>query len=327
MEKGRHWKRVGLFVISFLSVLLILNAGAPVSWAKYPDRPINMIVGFSPGGASDLGSKVVADKLEEFLGEPLVANYKPGGGGTLSASYLAKAKQDGYTTLVMVSFMNLPPEVKKLDYSLNDFLLTGLWGRAPYFIMVKADSKWKTLKDLVEDAKKNPGKLTFGTTGATAGGNFVYSLLAKHAGIKMTMVPFKSCGDTLTALLGGHIDSYFCVGAGGVQESNLVRTLATAEEKRLEGLPDIPTIAELGWPVYFSTWYSFAFPKGTPEEIVDTFARAQEKAIQKYKKEITQNLNRVNMWPAFGDPQAAVKEFRNQYNVIKEIMEETKGGK
>jgi len=289
----------------------------------YPTRPINMIVGFAPGGASDLGSKIVADKMPEFLGQPLTPVYKPGGGGTLSASFLAKAKPDGYTTLVMVSFMNLPPEAaKSLDYKLDDFILTGMWGRAPYFVIVKADSRWKTLKDLVEEAKKNPGKLSFGTTGATAGGYFVYSLLAKHSGIKMTFVPFKSCGEVMTSLLGGHIDVYFCVGAGGATDSPLMRTLACAEDKRLEGLSDVPTITELGWSTKFSTWYTFAFPKGTPKEIVDKFSTAQKKAIEKYSKEITQNLRKVDMWPIFMDQEATVKEFQNQYEVIRAIMKE-----
>lgn len=325
MKKERHWKRFSLLVISFTVVLWGMNAGASVSWAaeKYPDRPVNMIVGFSPGGASDLGSKIIADKVSEFLGQPLVATYKPGGGGTLSASYVAKAKPDGYTTLVMVSFMNLPPEVKKLDYKLDDFVLTGLWGRAPYFIIVKADAKWKTLKDFVEDAKKNPGKLTYGSAGVNTGGHFVGTLLEKQAGIKLTHVPFKSCADALTAMMGGHVSAYICVGIGEAKDTATQRTLATAEQERLEGLEEIPTVAELGWPVYFSTWYTFAFPKGTPDRIVDTFSKAQQKAIEKYKKEITQNLNRVNMWPSFGAPQGAVKEFKNQYNVIREIMKET----
>jgi tripartite-type tricarboxylate transporter receptor subunit TctC len=293
-----------------------------VAAEQYPSRPINMIVGFAPGGASDLGSKIIADRLTEFLGQPLTPVYKPGGGGALSASFVAKTKPDGYTTLVMVSFMNLPPEARKLDYKLDDFILAGMWGRAPYFIFVKADSRWKTLKDLVEEAKKNPGKLSFGSTGATAGGTFVYRLLAKYSGAKMTEVPFKSCGEVMTALLGGHIDAYFCVGAGGATESALVRNLACAEEKRLPGLENVPTITELGWPAQFSTWYTFAFPRGTPKDVVDRFSAAQKKAIEKYSKEISEALRRVDMWPIFMDRQATVKEFQNQYEVIRMIMKE-----
>jgi len=313
--------RKGIIMLCVSAGLLLCN-GLVGAADEYPNKPINMIVGFAPGGASDLGSKIVSDKMQEFLGQPLVANYKPGGGGTLSASYVARAKPDGYTALVMVSFMNLPPEATKLDYKLDDFILTGMWGRAPYFIIVKADSRWKTLQDLVNEAKKSPGKLSFGTTGRTAGGHFVYNLLAKQAGIKMTYVPFKSCGEVMTSLLGGHIDAYFCVGAGGVAESGLARTLACAEEKRLEGL-DIPTIKELGWPASFSTWYTFAFPKGTPKDVVDKFSEAQKKTIDKYSKEIGERLRKVDMWPIFMDRQATVKEFDNQYDVIRTIMKET----
>jgi tripartite-type tricarboxylate transporter receptor subunit TctC len=314
-------KRVFVFTVAVMGMLSLL-AGTAVTAQKYPDRPINMIVGFSPGGASDLGSKIVADRLTEFLGQPLTPVYKPGGGGALSASFLAKAKPDGYTTLVMVSFMNLPPEARKLDYKLDDFTLTGMWGRAPYFILVKADSRWKTLKDLVEEAKKNPGKLSFGSTGATAGGTFVYRLLSKYSGAKMTEVPFKSCGEVMTALLGGHIDAYFCVGAGGATESATMRNLACAEDKRLPGLENVPTISELGWPVHFSTWYTFAFPKATPKKVVDRFATAQRKAIEKYSREIGEGLRRVDMWPVFMDRAATVKEFQNQYEVIRMIMKE-----
>jgi tripartite-type tricarboxylate transporter receptor subunit TctC len=314
-------KRIFVLTISVAGMFFLL-AGAAGAAEKYPNRPINMIVGFAPGGASDLGSKIVADRMPEFLGQPLTPVYKPGGGGALSASFVARAKPDGYTTLVMVSFMNLPPEAKSLDYKLDDFILTGMWGRAPYFILVKADSRWKTLKDLVEEAKKNPGKLSFGSTGTTAGGTLVYNLLAKYSGAKMTYVPFKSCGEVMTALMGGHIDAYFCVGAGGATESALMRNLACAEEKRLDGLENIPTIAELGWPAKFSTWYTFAFPKGTPKEVVDRFSTAQQKAIEKYSREISEGLRRVDMWPIFMDREATVKEFQNQYEVIRMIMKE-----
>ena len=111
----------------------LLCTGLVEAAEQYPNKPINMIVGFAPGGASDLGSKIVSNKMEEFLGQPLVANYKPGGGGTLSASYVARAKPDGYTALVMVSFMNLPPEAAKLDYKLDDFALTGDVGPSSLF--------------------------------------------------------------------------------------------------------------------------------------------------------------------------------------------------
>ena len=298
---------------------------SPMAWASekgYPNKPINMIIGFSPGGATDLGSKIIAEKMAEFLGQPLIATYKPGGGGTLSASYVAKAKPDGYTVLSILSFMNLPPEVKSLDYKLDDFMLTGMWGRAPYYICVKADSKWKNFKDFVEAAKKEPGKYTFGTIGTTGGGYFIYELLVKYAGIKLTYVPFKSCADTMTAVMGGHVDLYFCPGAGFISEKNVVRTLATSEEKRLEAYPEIPTIMEFGYPVAFSTLYGFAFPRGTSKEVVEKFSTAQKKAIEKYSKDLNESYNKIDMVPSFLDAPSTVKEFSKQYEIIRSLSKE-----
>ncbi len=302
--------------IIFFLIFFVVSA-ASASEKPYPNKPINMIIGFSPGGATDLGSKIIAEKMTEFLGQPMIATYKPGGGGTLSASYVAKAKPDGYTVLSILSFMNLPPEVKSLDYKLDDFILTGMWGRAPYYICVKADSKWKNFKEFIEAAKKEPGKYTFGTIGTTGGGYFIYELLVKYAGIKLTYVPFKSCADTMTAVMGGHVDSYFCPGAGFISEKNVVKTLATSEEKRVSAYPDIPTIMESGYPITFSTLYGFAFPKGTPKDVVDKFATAQRKAIEKYSRELNESYNKIDMVPSFLDGPGTVKEFNNQYEIIR----------
>jgi tripartite-type tricarboxylate transporter receptor subunit TctC len=321
-------KRCSSILTISVSVMLWLLAGVAVAAEKYPSRPINLIVGFSPGGASDLGSKVLADKMAEFLGQPLVSIYKPGGGGALAASFLAKAKPDGYNVLVMASFMNLPPEIKKLDYKLDDFILTGIYSRAPYFVIVKADARWKNFQELAAEAKESPGKLSYGTAGVNTGGHFVHDLMAKNSGVIINHVPFKSCPDAFTAMLGGHIDVYICVGAGASFEPRAVRVLATAESKRLEGLPNVPTLTELGYPAFFTTWYSFAVPKGTPPPIVEALTEAQGKALEKYGKEIEEGLRRVEMWPMFLDRQRSLQEFKTQYDTLRELAGPTgPGGK
>ena len=312
-------KKWSFILMISVPIMLCLLTGVAGAAEKYPARPINLIVGFAPGGASDLGSKVLADKMAEFLGQPLVSIYKPGGGGALAASFLAKAKPDGYNVLVMASFMNLPPEIKKLDYKLDDFILTGIYTRAPYFVAVKADARWKNFQELAAEAKGSPGKLSYGTAGVNTGGHFVHELLARSSGLNINHVPFKSCPDAFTSMLGGHIDVYICVGAGANFEPKVVRVLATAEAKRLEGLPDVPTLTELGYPAFFTTWYSFAVPKGTPSPIVETLAEAQKKALEKYGKEIAEGLRRVEMWPMFLDRQASLQEFRKQYDTLREL--------
>ncbi len=326
MTEGFPEKKEIKFSLALFIFFLVAASGS-LGWGaekSYPNRPINMIMGFAPGGASDLGSKIISERMAEFLGQPMIGVYKPGGGGTLAASFVAKAKPDGYTVLTLNNSMNLPAEVKKLDYQLEDFILTGMWARGPYFLAVKADARWKTFPELVEEAKKAPGKLTYGSGGMLTGGQFTYELLSRRAGIKLTHVPFKSCGEAMTALLGGHIDVYLCVGVGAISEPNLVRPLATGEAKRLEGIQEIPTLTELGYPVLYSNALTFAVPKGTPKEVVDRLTGAQKKCIEKYAKEIGEALRKVDMWSVSLDHETTYKEFKKQYDEIGMIMKETK---
>ncbi len=131
---------------------------------SYPNRPINMIVSYAPGSGTDLGSKVIADKMTEFLGQPLISIYKPGGGGSLGAAYVAKAKPDGYNILVASSSpIIIAPIVKKLDYKMEDFILTGSYSKNPIWLMVKKDARWKGFNDFMDEVKKTPAGFQTGT--------------------------------------------------------------------------------------------------------------------------------------------------------------------
>ena len=126
----------------------------------------------------------------------------------------------------------------------------------------------------------------------------------------------------MTALMGGHTDSGFCAGVGGISESSLIRTLAVGLEKRLEDLPDIPTVSELGYPAKYFQLFTFAFPKGTPKGIVQKFVVSQKKALEKYSQEIKSGLMNVQMYPAFLSQNETVREFENKYNEIRNIIKE-----
>lgn len=190
----------------------LVSVGEPAE--KYPDRPINMVVPWGQGGAGDFGSKVVAERIGEFLGQPLISVYKPGGGGSLGASFVAKAKPDGYTILVgNLSAHVLPPIIKKLDYKLDDFIPVGIYGSAPLWLAVKADARWKTLKEFIDEEKKSPGKLKVGSYGKLTTVHFIIELLNKQARINLTHIPFKSTGEALAQVIGGHIDSGMVSGA------------------------------------------------------------------------------------------------------------------
>lgn len=317
MRRFSSWLFSLLITFFLIGVIPLLSSSAEI---PYPDKPINMIVAYAPGGGADLGSKVVADKIAKLLGQPLISVYKPGGGGSLGAAFVAKGKPDGHTILVGNStILAVQPNIKKIDYKLDDFVLVGIYGKIPLWLAVKADAKWKTLKEFVEEERKFPGKLQVGSFGKLTTADFVIELLNRYAGFKLTHVPYKSSSEALTSVLGGHIEAAIVSGGGGLLESGQIRILAVAEEERLEDLPDVPTFKEFGYPIELSGWFSFCFPKGTPNAIVDKFSKAQEKAIKRYSKEIKKGLREVEIWAEFLNPEDSVKYCKKQSELIFEI--------
>ena len=290
---------------------------------KYPSKPINMIVPYAPASGADLGSKIMADRMAEFLGQTMVSVYKPGGGGSLGAAFVAKAKPDGYTVLVgSVSPIVISPIVKEMDYRLEDFIIMGTYSKIPLWLVVKKDARWPTLKEFVEEARKNPGSFNLTTFGKLTAVDFLIELLNKHAGIKLVNVPYKSSGEALTALLGGHAHGAMVSGASGHLEAGTVRILAVAEEKRLDGLADVATFKEFGYPIVLDSPYSFCFPKGTPKNVVDVFMAAQKKAFDRYGKEIGTALRRVEQWPEFRQMEDAQKRYREAAEVYTKVAKE-----
>ena len=316
-----HQILVGVLVV-FMAI--IAYTPSAVAADTYPNRPINLIVGFSPGGASDLVSTIIAEKWSIVLGQTIVNVHKPGAGGLIAASYVRKAKADGYTLMIAANSMWQPTEVKKLDYTIDDFAFMGRISKSPFFACVHAKSRWKNLKEFVEEAKKNPGKITYGTTGTNVGGYYVAQMLSKEAGIKLNLVPFKSCGDAMTGLLGQHVDSYFCPGVGAVGESGLVRILALPEEKRMEGFEQAPTFTELGYPIVYSGGHTIAGPKEMPREVIKKLTDTLKVTMEKYSKEIGAKLKNANLFPVYADPQGAVKWTKDVYELEARITRESK---
>ncbi len=328
MEKiqVRKMKRVSYYLFPLMLPFLLIGLFFSLSEAAekpYPIRAIKMIVPYAPGGAADLSSKIVADKISIFLGQPIISLYKPGGGGTLGATFVAKAKPDGYTILNGSSGpLVLSPILKKLDYTLDDFIVTNSQGIAPYWFAVKANARWKTLKEFVEEAKEFPGKLSVSSYGALTPVHFMIELLNKYEKIRLTHVPYKSSGEALFALLGGHADGGMVSGAGGLLESGAIRILAVAEEQRLEGLPDVPTFKELGYPIVLNAIHCLCFPKGTPKEIVDKFCEAQQNAFKKYSQEIKEGLRKVEFWGNFMTPQETLNKYKEQHGLLLKVAQE-----
>lgn len=268
-------------------MLLALAALAPAALAEdYPSRPISWVVGFSPGGISDQGTRFVAKVFAEKIGQQIIVENKPGAAGIIAAEYVAQAKPDGYTILYgssgpLGTYKSL---YKKLSYDpLTSFTLIHAFGSSPLILVVPASSPFKTLKDLVDYAKKNPGKLNYGSVGTGSGAHLVAELLGSNAGIKMTHVPYKGSAPAMTDVLAGRLDLIFdySIVVKPQIEGGKLRPLASTGSTRLTSHPDVPTTAELGYPgVQFTAWATIVGPAGMPQPVVDKMAKAFNEALK-----------------------------------------------
>lgn len=251
----------------------------------YPTKPITIVVPFNAGGSSDVGARIIAPLLEKDLGQPIVIANKPGAGGQIGWTEVAQSKPDGYT-IAAINLPHLPavvvdPERKAL-FKQDDLVPFISQALDPTVVSVLADSPWKTLKDLIDDAKKRPNTLRAGVVGDLNDDDIGFLQLADAAGFKMRRVQFDGSAPAMAALLGNQVDVLFStIGDNYVNyKAGKVRVLANMDKQRdKKFMPDVPTTAELGYPTVISaSTRGFAVPKGTPKEIIDRLTAAFQKA-------------------------------------------------
>jgi tripartite-type tricarboxylate transporter receptor subunit TctC len=254
-----------------LAVMLLGHAHAQTAW---PVKPIRLIVGFAAGGSTDVTARIIAQALSERLGQPVVVENRGGAGGNIGADAVAKADPDGYTLLMANQGpMTVNPHLfknVKID-PLTAFDPVTLIAEAPLVVVVPEGSPFTNFQALVEHAKSNPGGLTYGSAGNGSASHLATLLLAQTAGLDMVHVPYKGAGPAITDLIGGRLDFMVTTlpSVVGFLDSGKAKPLAVTMQERSARLPEVPTIAESGFPNYLAAaWYGFAVPKGTPPEIV-----------------------------------------------------------
>ena len=275
----------GKIVIRKLSVLalsfvLMAMLSSTAFGATYPTQPVNYLIAFSAGGESDITARMQQKYLEKELGVPVVMTYKVGGGGAVCWADLVRSKADGY----IIGGVNEPhtilqPLQSKCGYETEQIQRIALFQYTPCALIVKKDSQFKTLKDLIDFAKKYPGMITVGGSGSWASTHFTTMLFEKAAGIKLTYIPFAGSGDTKPTILGGHVSAIVAHPTTAMTMKDDIRILAVAAETRSAAFPDVPTFKELGFPTVIEGSYrGVAVPPGTPKDIVDKLAAAFKKA-------------------------------------------------
>jgi tripartite-type tricarboxylate transporter receptor subunit TctC len=320
-RKGRslvHWLLWG-GSISLLMILPSLPAWAAEE--PFPDRPITIIVSMAPGGVMDTHAQILGERLGKVLGQPLLRLHKPGAGGRLAASFAARAKADGYSLFTGTSSnLIIPVALKKVDYTWEDFIPLGIYCKGIIHFYVKKDAPWKTLADLVADAKNR--QIRAGTFGKNTTSDFVLEAFNKEAGIKLINVPYKSCAETVTALLGGNIDVDLCSSSMGQMAAGAVRILAVSDYERTKYLPEIKTLKECGYPVVLPMWYSLCVQKDTPPKVLDILTRAMQEVYKNYGKQIEEELMRVDAYAHFLNSQQSIQAFRQDYEVTLKLVKE-----
>lgn len=270
----------------------LLAALAAVSTARaqdaYPTKPVSVVVPFSPGGISDVIGRPFVHSLGKALKQSFIIENRPGAGGGVGMAYAARAKPDGYTLMVALSSISAIPASDRLfgrppAYEIKQFAPIALISADPAFLVVRADSPWKTVKDLVEAAKAKPGGIPYGSTGNYGTMHVGMEMFAHAAGIKMNHIPYGGGGQQVAAIVGNQVEAITQLPAtiAGQIAGGKLKALATFAPARVAGFPEVPTMKELGFPeVEYFVWTGFFAPAGTPPEVLAALRRGAREVVQ-----------------------------------------------
>jgi len=262
---SNRWQLIAYAVVATLA--------QPVLAQNYPNRPIRLVVPFSPGGAADVPGRILTQKMSEAFGQQVVVDNRPGAGSTIGAEQVAKAPPDGYTLLTISNTHFVSAALyKKLAYdSIGDFAPVTQVTSAPNVIVVHPSLPARTVKELIALAKARPGKIDYASSGNGSTQHLTGALFTKMAGISMTHIPYRGSGPATADLISGQVTVGFPGIAGMLPQikSGRLRALAVTSARRSPELPEVPTVAEAGIKGYDVTaWFGVAGPKGMPRDIV-----------------------------------------------------------
>ena len=272
-------------LVALISLLVPLAFGAPAFAADYPTKPVTLVVAFTPGGPSDVLSRIVGKQLEKILGVPFVIDNRPGGAGNIAAEAVARAPADGHTLLMGNNSILATNGAlfKTLNYDAEkDFAPISLIGSQPNILVVNPALPVRSMAELIAFAKANPGKLNYANSGYGAAAHLAAELFKSAAGVDLVAVSYKGAAPALQDVIAGHVQVMFATSASviGHIKSGTVRALAVTTRTRTALLPNLPTVDELGLRGFeATTWHGLVAPAGTPKEAIDTLHRATVKAL------------------------------------------------
>lgn len=310
------WQRV-------MFACLVMFLTTPIEATKaadYPNKPVQVIVPWAPGGVTDTAMRSVMTVVGKYFPKPMVIVNRPGGAGTVGSTYALLSKPDGYTILATAwAPVVTQPSLKKLQYSSKNYTPICQVVAAPRIICANPDAPYGSIKEMMDYAKKNPGKIKVGIAGVGTTGHLAMAALEQQYGVKFTIVPMGGGGPQKTSLIGGHIDvaPLNAPEAGPAIEAKQVKPLGVASDVHYGNLPNVPTCAEQGYPVESGTSIIILAPKGVPDQVINNLAEVfkkctEDEGLKKFAKKI--NLDLVYLGSE--DTNKKIEKFYNSYAEI-----------
>jgi tripartite-type tricarboxylate transporter receptor subunit TctC len=308
---------------------LAATSGIAQAWAQtYPSAPVKVIVPFGAGGATDVVARVFADRLQQRMGQSFTVENRGGAAGQIAAAAVARAPADGttlfFTTAAPITVAPLMNDKVQYDPR-KDFVPIAVVAVQPVWIVVNANSPFKTLADIVKQAKDNPGKLTYGTSGVGTELHLAAEAVARSAAIQMVHVPFRGGGEVITALMGSQIDfaALSTASIAGAVTQGTLRVLASSSPKRMTDFPDVPTFAELGHGgVTMMPWWGMMAPAGVPQPIVARLTQELEAATK--DDALRERLKATFVQIEFAGPQEFARRLEAETTLYGDIIRAAK---
>ena len=302
---------------------------APSAWAQnpWPSKPIRIIVPYTAGGFTDQMARLLQVGLQKALGQPVIVENKPGAGSTLGADFVAKAKPDGYTLLMGAVHHTIATSVyRKLAYDFQkDLAPITTVAMVPNVLVVQADSSSRTVPELIAQAKRAPGKFTFGSNGNGTGQHLIGAQFESMAGVQLLHVPYKGSGPMTTDLLGGQITMSFDTITPVLPhiKAGKLRALAVTTAKRSAALPDVPTLDEAGLKGFdLGTWFGVLAPAGTPKDVVTRLNTEMVKIIQ--SPDFRKKMEDIGADPIGNTPEQMARQIKEDTERFARLVKEAK---
>ncbi len=311
---------------TFAALVALACAGGALAQGAFPSRPVTMVVGFAPGGGTDITARIIVKKLSENVGQSIVVENRPGAGGSIAATAVAKATPDGYTIhLANVGALSVAPHLNtNLPYNpQRDFAPISMAVVLDNVLVVHPSVRAKTLAEYVKEANERPGGMPYGSSGIGGAGHLAGELLKLMAKANLVHVPYKGGGPAMSDILGGQIPSMIATAptAAPHVKAGKIRALATTGSKRSTFFPDVPPVAEAGYPGFEAVnWYAYVAPAKTPKEIVDRWNREIVKVLN--TQETREQLLANGMEPTPSTPEELARYMERELATWGRVVKE-----